>query len=79
MCNAFLCISGLLALDHELGNWAVALLIASQSTYSRQNLEDFVKCFLLGSDVLGTAGQMQISTFVFHVFSTNYAVMRCLF
>ena len=80
MCCACLSTSGLFALHCELGGCTAVWLIAPYSTCSRQNLkEDFTKCFLLGSDVLGTAAWIGNSAFVFYVFSTKYAVTRCLF
>lgn len=55
--------------------WAAGCLTScSVSPYCRSNLQkDFIKCFLLGSDVLGSAAEMENSTFVFHIFSTKYA------
>ena len=55
-------------------------LIAPNSAYSRGSLKEyFTKCFLLSTDVLGTAAWMGNSAFVFYVFSTKYAMTRCLF
>lgn len=65
----------------RLWTWGLhCCLIAPNSAYSRGSLkEDFTICFLLSTDVLVTAAWMENSAFVFYVFSTKYAMTRCLF
>lgn len=70
---------GLWALHHGLVGCATLWLIVPCGTYFRHNFRDFIKCSFLGRDVLGTAARIENSAFVFLVFSTKYAVMRCLF